>query len=130
MRAAAATILGYWREPSGAIIRIVPCGPALCVDLVALPPGRHPSTDVRNPNRGLRERPLCGLRIGAGFIERDARHADGGHIYDPRNGRTYRGSMTLDGNLLRLRGYVGLRLFGRTETWMRVDEPPAACSTP
>lgn len=129
LHASNATVRGYWREPSGAVIRVAPCGVRLCLELVALPSGPHPATDVRNPNRELRERPLCGLRIGEGFIEHDARHADGGHIYDPKSGRTYRGAMSSDGDLLELRGYVGLKLFGRTETWMRVNEAPRPCGT-
>ncbi len=125
LHAASATVRGYWREPSGAVIRIVRCGPRLCMDIVALPPEPHHLTDVHNPNRSLRERSLCGLRIGEGFIERDSGHADGGHIYDPKSGHTYHGSMSLDGDLLELRGYVGLKLFGRTETWMRVHVAPS-----
>lgn len=127
LHAADGTIRGYWREPSGSIIRIAPCGSELCVEIYALSLGPHPSTDVRNPNKELRKRPLCGLRIGEGMIERDSRHADGGHLYDPKNGRTYRGSITADGDLLKLRGYVGLKLFGRTETWTRVRTIPRQC---
>lgn len=121
LHASGVAILGYWREPSGSIIQIAPCGAALCMKIVALPPGPHPSTDVHNPNRALRKRPLCGLRIGEGMVERDSRHADGGRLYDPKSGRTYRGSMTADGDRLELRGYIGLKLFGRTETWTRVE---------
>ncbi len=127
LHAGSALVLGYWREPAGAIIRIATCGPRLCADLVALPPGPHPSTDVRNPDPALRARPLCGLRIGEGFIERDSRHADGGHLYDPKSGRTYRGSMIADDDRLRLRGYLGLRIFGRTELWIRVQGAPRQC---
>jgi hypothetical protein len=36
--------------------------------------------------------------------------------------------MFSDGDLLELRGYVGLKLFGRTETWMRVHEPSGRCT--
>lgn len=120
-------IRGYWREPSGSVIRIAGCGPGLCLDIVALPPGPHPSADVRNPDPKLRAIPLCGLRIGEGFIERDSRHAEGGHLYDPKSGHTYRGSMVADGDRLELRGYLGLKLFGRTQTWMRVPGAPRQC---
>jgi hypothetical protein len=37
--------------------------------------------------------------------------------------------MSSDDDLLELRGYVGLKLFGRTETWMRVHETPRPCGT-
>lgn len=126
-RAQAPTVLGYWREPGGSVIRIAPCDRHLCVAIVRVSAGNHPATDVRNPDPGLRNRPLCGLRIGADFTETDAQHARGGHLYDPRSGRTYRGQMTAEGNLLLLRGYVGLPMFGRTQTWVRTVAP-LSCS--
>lgn len=53
-------------------------------------------------------------------------HADGdqwsgGEILDPENGKTYRATMRLtdDGQKLVVRGYVGLPLFGRSQTWLR-----------
>jgi uncharacterized protein (DUF2147 family) len=119
-----ASVLGYWRTPSGAITLVAPCGKKLCVEIAALAPGHHPLTDVHNPDPTLRSRALCGLRIGKGFVEVDPRHARGGHLYDPKNGRTYSGQMTAEGRRLRLRGYVGLPLFGRTETWIRAARPP------
>jgi len=118
------TVLGYWREPGGSVILIDSCGHQLCVEIAKVAAGNHPIADARNPDPRLRERPLCGLRIGAGFVEVDPQHARGGHLYDPRNGRTYNGQMTADGNLLRLRGYVGLPMFGRTQTWIRASAPP------
>ena len=122
--AQSATVLGYWREPRGSIIRIAPCDRQLCIEIAELPPGHHAVADGRNPDPRLRTRPLCGLRIGEGFVEVDPQHARGGHLYDPRNGRTYSGDMTADGNLLHLRGYFGLRIFGRTATWARASQPP------
>ena len=124
VRAQTAPIAGYWRTPSGAIIRIAPCGGALCLTIAALASGHHPVTDIHDPDPRLRSRPLCGLRIGAGFVPVDARQASGGHLYDPKSGHTYSGGMKLEGDTLRLRGYVGLPLFGRTETWVRAARPP------
>jgi uncharacterized protein (DUF2147 family) len=44
----------------------------------------------------------------------------GGRVYDPNSGNTYRGTITLiDADTLKLRGYVGITLFGRTEIWKR-----------
>ncbi len=43
-----------------------------------------------------------------------------GSVYDPKNGKTYRGKITLvSPNKLNLRGFVGITLFGRTTTWTR-----------
>ncbi len=123
------TTCGYWRTPSGAIVRIAPCGRKLCVEIAEVSRGHHPLTDVRNPDPALRSRPLCGLRIGTGFLPTDPRHASGGHLYDPKNGRTYSGQMTAEGSFLHLRGYLGLPIFGRTETWSRASQPPP-CPAP
>lgn len=117
-------VLGYWREPGGSVIRIIPCDQKVCVEIAGLPAGKHHATDRRNPDPKLRSRPLCGLRIGGGFVKVDPQTARGGHLYDPRNGRTYSGQMTVEGVLLRLRGYVGLPMFGRTQTWTRASRPP------
>ncbi len=48
----------------------------------------------------------------------------GGNILDPKNGKTYNATMTLanQGKELEVRGYVGISLLGRTQTWVRVDE--------
>ena len=124
------TVRGYWRSPGGTILRIARCDHRLCVVIAKLAAGNHPITDTRNPDPKLRSRALCGLRIGEGFVEVDPQHAREGHLYDPKNGRTYSGRMTAEGNLLYLRGYVGLPIFGRTETWVRASKPPRRCRKP
>lgn len=118
------SLRGYWRTRSGAIVLVAPCGRKLCAEIAALSVGNHPLTDTHNPDPKLRGRPLCGLRIGEGFVEDDPQHARGGNLYDPKSGRTYSGQMTAEGNLLQLRGYVGLPIFGRSETWVRTSRPP------
>ena len=47
----------------------------------------------------------------------------GGEILDPDNGKTYRCKMTLsdDGKELNVRGYIGISLIGRTQTWHRLE---------
>lgn len=117
--AESATVRGYWLEPSGSVLRIDRCQERLCIEIVALGPGEHAGVDVHNPNPSLRARPLCGLRIGEDFVESDAQHAHDGHLYDPKSGRTYRGTMTAEADVLKLRGFVGIKLLGRTETWTR-----------
>lgn len=122
--AQAPTVLGYWREPGGAVILIAPCDRRLCVTIVRLAGGNHPAHDAHNPSPELRNRALCGLQIGTSFTEVDPQHAVDGHLYDPRSGHTYSGEMTAEGNLLHLRGYLGLRILGRTQTWVRATQPP------
>ena len=44
-----------------------------------------------------------------------------GHIYDPENGKDYKCKMTLaSADVLRVRGFIGISLIGRTEVWTRV----------
>lgn len=47
-----------------------------------------------------------------------------GKILDPKNGKTYNCfiRLTENGQKLDARGYIGLPLFGRTQTWMRVND--------
>ena len=52
--AQAPTVMGYWREPGGSVIRIAPCDHQLCVEIARVSAGNHPVTDVRNPDPGLR----------------------------------------------------------------------------
>jgi uncharacterized protein (DUF2147 family) len=50
----------------------------------------------------------------------------GGEILDPENGKIYHARMKLadGGRKLVVRGYIGLPLFGRSETWIRRSGPP------
>lgn len=76
--------------------------------------------DVNNPDPALQKRPLQNLVILTGFTYRDGIW-DGGSIYDPESGKTYRCTMKLKNGKLDIRGYVGLSLFGKTVTWSRVN---------
>jgi len=55
-------------------------------------------------------------------MEPDGDKWSAGTIIDPKNGRTYRCKMELDGsNRLRVRGFIGISLLGRTQVWERVQ---------
>lgn len=47
----------------------------------------------------------------------------GGEILDPENGKVYQCKMKLDetGNKLEVRGFIGMSLFGRSQTWLREE---------
>lgn len=82
--------------------------------------GGKPKTDRRNPNHSLRGRPIVGLQLMNDFEAAGKGRWDGGKVYDPESGKTYKGKITLvNPNRLELRGYVGVSLFGRTEIWTR-----------
>lgn len=76
--------------------------------------------DVKNPNTSLRERDLVGVELITNFIYKDGAYQDG-EIYDPESGKTYDCKINFSGNNLKVRGYVGISLFGRTETFERIN---------
>jgi len=78
--------------------------------------------DALNPDPALRGRPLLGITILQGFDYVAKHFWKGGIIYDPNSGNTYKSTITLvDRNTLKVRGYIGVSLFGRSDTWTRDD---------
>lgn len=66
------------------------------------------------------DQPIEGMTILWG-LEKDGDEWEDGKILDPSNGKTYSAKMELDGqDRLEVRGYMGVSLFGRTQTWQRV----------
>lgn len=122
-------VIGDWTEPSGSTIRIEFCGKDLCARLIAVSKQAPTRFDIHNPDPASKGRQLCGLEIGGGFhLSADQTHAEGGFLYDPKSGKTYRGSMTSYADRLELRGYIGIKLFGRSEVWTRSRTKPSVCA--
>ncbi len=79
--------------------------------------------DDRNPDPDLRTRRLDGLIIMKGFEYDGDSKWSGGTVYDPNSGKTYKCTVTqVDADTLKMRGFIGISLFGRSETWTRDDE--------
>lgn len=80
------------------------------------------ATDEKNPDVAARDRKVMGM-----VVLKDVKfNGDGawkdGTIYDPESGKTYSCNISLDGkNTLKLRGYIGVSLLGRTEKWTRMN---------
>lgn len=78
--------------------------------------------DANNPDKAKRSNPIIGLLMLTGFKFDGDDEWKGGDIYDPESGKTYSSYMYLKNkNTLKIRGYVGISLFGRTETWTRTN---------
>ena len=118
-------IIGSWANPSGEDhILIYKKGNKYFgkLDWIKYPNDEtgKPKTDKNNPDETLRTRPEWGLELLKDFVYDEDNVYDDGTIYDPKNGKTYSCKMTLEGNTLKIRGYIGISLFGRSETWTRV----------
>lgn len=130
--ATADDILGVWNNgEKDAKIEIFKCGEKICGKVVWLkepnyPAGSRdgvpgaPKLDHNNPKPELRSAPLIGLNIVHDFIFSGDKLWKNGKVYDPKNGKTYSGKMTLVSPLqLDLRGFIGISLLGRTTSWTR-----------
>jgi uncharacterized protein (DUF2147 family) len=80
----------------------------------------QPKTDAKNPDAAKKNNPLIGLSNLLGFSYVGNNAYENGTIYDPANGKTYSCNIKLEGDVLKVRGYIGVSLLGRTEEWTRV----------
>ena len=103
----------WWTEDHDGVVQLAPCAAGLCGKVVGI---THfpPDGSVLRDNRG---RPRCQLQIiPDGRVDGDGVWQS--HITNPDDGKTY--TITLrtepDGRL-RMRGYIGLPLFGQTVFW-------------
>lgn len=116
----------WWAEGGAAQVEIVPCEDALCgrVAWLRSPFDEHGCElrDVENPDPVQRARGVLGIDLLRGVRASPERPGEwSGEIYDPTSGRTYDAVLQMDGaDRLRVRGYLAIRLLGRTTTWLRV----------
>ena len=88
--------------------------------------------EIKNPDRKNavcdlckgknKNQPILGLNILTG-LEKDDDEWSGGKILDPRNGKIYKCYIKLEEpNKLKIRGYIGFALIGKTAYWTRAEE--------
>lgn len=123
-------IVGMWMTDEGDTIEIYKCGKQYCGRIAEAaeplyPAGDKmagkPKVDRENPDKKRRNDPIIGLQLMKDFnYKKKDDYWQGGTIYDPNNGKTYKCKATLkaDGKL-HVRGYIGFAALGRTEVWAR-----------
>lgn len=70
-----------------------------------------------------KNQPITGMTIITGMKKDGAASYSGGQILDPANGKVYQSKMTLveNGRKLNVRGFIGVPMLGRTQTWERAE---------
>ena len=120
-------IIGLWEPSSGkARVKIIKIGNKYFGKIVWLkepidPKTNQPKVDKNNPNEELRSVPLKGFRMLKDFVYEGSNEWSGGTIYDPESGSTYSSVINKKGDVLEIRGYVGIKALGRTDTWKRIE---------
>ncbi len=80
----------------------------------------QPKLDKKNQNKELRSKPLIGMMMLRDFKYEDGEWT-GGKIYNPEDGKEYKGIMKLkDSKTLSVRGYIGFSFIGKTDIWQKV----------
>ena len=107
---------GVWLRDTGASkVRIAPCGDALCGTVVWERTGR---TDVNNPDPTKKSRPLVGVQVFYS-MKPAGENRWNGSAYNPEDGKTYSGGMTLEGDTLTTKGCGLGGLICKSASWSR-----------
>ena len=121
-------VVGTWAtDGDKSHVEIAPCGLKFCGIIVWLKEPLDDDGKLRrddnNPNKFLRDRSIVGLPLLANFVASTEGNAwEDGTIYILEDGKTYSCTLTLlDTETLKVRGYVGLPMFGKTQNWNRVN---------
>jgi uncharacterized protein (DUF2147 family) len=128
--AAAGSPVGTWRsiddktKQERSIIRITEENGELkgVVEKLFDQPGDDPAHLCKECKDERKDKPIVGMTILWG-LKKEGDAWTGGEILDPKNGKIDRCKMTLseDGKSLNVRGFIGISLIGRTQTWLRQE---------
>jgi uncharacterized protein (DUF2147 family) len=119
-------IVGVWKTGEGtAMVRIYKNADKYQGKIVWLkepndPETGKPKVDKNHPDAAVQSRAILGLVNIWGFTYKGQNVWDEGNIYDPKNGNTYSCTIKLENqNTLEVRGFIGVSIIGRTDTWTR-----------
>ena len=122
--------VGYWKtidddgKTEKSIVRIYEKNGKLHGKIVKIinPDKPNPVCDKCSGSR--KDQPVLGM-VFMWNLKKDGDEWSGGRILDPENGKDYKCYIALKdgGKKLKVRGYVGVSLFGRTQHWFRTSPP-------
>ncbi|HPW97702.1 MAG TPA: DUF2147 domain-containing protein [Flavobacterium sp.] len=119
------SIVGKWTtidDETGvekSVVEIYESGGDFYGKIIEIKEVEHRNKKCTNCNGTDKDKPILGLII-IKKLSKDNDVYSGGTITDPKNGKEYRCKIILDGNdKLIVRGYIGISLFGRSQTWKR-----------
>lgn len=112
---------GVWQSDSGGYVEIYEEGGTYKGTIVGSKSGEA-RYDKNNPDEEKKGRRLLGSTILTGLEYAGEGKFEGGEIYSPDNGKTYKAKATQTApDKLDVRGYMGISLIGKSQTWTRVE---------
>jgi uncharacterized protein (DUF2147 family) len=125
-------VVGHWVTDTS-ILQVALAGESLSMRVVAMKdplylesddagtPGT-PRLDLNNPDPALRGQLIMGLELLSGYAYSGGKWR--GSVYDPKSGNVYKSQMHVTDGELKMRGYIGLPILGRTQSF----QPLSACA--
>lgn len=123
----AQSITGKWKtidDKTGAaksIVEVYSKSGKIYAKVVDIFDEAHKNSNCQKCEGEDKNKPILGLTIIKG-LSKDGEEYNSGEILDPQNGKLYKCLLSLENkDKLKVRGYIGFSLIGRTQYWYRVN---------